>query len=137
MKLGIAVFMSVAGAMFCSLPASAHHSFAAEYDGNKPITLKGSVVKMEWINPHSWLHIRVTDAQGKSVEWQCETAPPNGLYRQGWRRSSVKEGDIVTVEGFQAKDGSTTMNARSVMTPDGKRMFAGSSGDGGPSSEKK
>src|SRR3982751_1769009 len=81
---------------------AAHHSFAAEYDGNKPMTLKGKVTKMDWINPHSWVYIDVTDANGKVVNWSCETAPPNGLYRQGWRRDSLKPGDEVTIEGFLA-----------------------------------
>lgn len=111
----------------------AHHSFAAEYDSAKPITIKGTVVKMDWVNPHSWLRVAVTSPDGKTVEWSCETAPPNGLYRQGWRKTSLKEGDVVTVQGFQAKDNSSTMSARSVTTADGKRMFAGTAGDNGPS----
>lgn len=119
-----------------AVPALAHHSFAAEYDSAKPITLKGKVLKMDWVNPHSWLHIMVAGPDGKDVEWTCETAPPNGLYRQGWRRDSLKEGDEVTVEGFQAKDNSSTMSARSVTTADGKRMFAGTATDGGPSGNK-
>ncbi len=111
---------------------SAHHSFAAEYDGNMPVTIKGKVTKVEWVNPHSWVHVDVTGADGKVVNWACETAPPNGLYRQGWRRDSLKEGDEVTVDGFLAKDGSSTINARSLTMANGKRMFAGSSGDGAP-----
>jgi hypothetical protein len=128
-KLMIAV---AAGLLCAGIPLAAHHSFAAEYDGTKPITLKGKVNRMEWVNPHSWVYVDVTDASGKVTTWACETAPPNGLYRQGWRKDSLKAGDEVTIEGFLAKDGTPTMNARSVTMADGRRMFAGSSGDGGP-----
>lgn len=134
-KAMIAAALSL-GALMSALPALAHHSFAAEYDSGKPITLKGTVVKMDWVNPHSWLHISVKSPDGKVTEWMCETAPPNGLYRQGWRKNSIKEGEEVTVEGFQAKDNSATMNARSVITSDGKRMFAGTAGDAGPEGNK-
>lgn len=119
-----------------ALPLAAHHSFSAEYDGSKPIALKGKVTQVEWINPHSWIHIDVTAEDGKVANWSCETAPPNGLYRQGWRRNSIKEGDEVVIEGFVAKDGSHTMTARTVQTPDGKRLFAGSATDGGPQAQK-
>jgi hypothetical protein len=132
MKKPIPIAALSALALLSGVPAFAHHSFAAEYDSSKPITLKGTVVKMEWVNPHSWLHIAVMGPDGKTVEWNCETAPPNGLYRQGWRRNSLKEGDQVTVEGFQAKDNSATLSARSVTTADGKRMFAGTADDNGP-----
>lgn len=112
--------------------AFAHHSFAAEYDGSKPVTLKGKVTKFEWVNPHSWVYIDVTDDKGSTANWACETAPPNMLYRQGWRKDSLKEGDEVVIDGFMAKDGTHTMNARSVQTPDGKRYFTGTTGDGAP-----
>ena len=132
MKLKLTIATSFLGA----LAAWGHHSFAAEYDGNKPVTLKGTVVRMEWVNPHSWLRVKVTDDNGKTEEWLCETAPPNGLYRQGWRKDSIKEGEQVTVEGFRAKDSSNTMTARSVVTADGRKMFAGSANDGGPGGGK-
>jgi hypothetical protein len=110
-------------ASFAVPQAFAHHSFAAEYDGSKPVTLKGKITQFEWVNPHSWVHIDVVEHKGNVA---------NGLYRQGWRRDSLKVGDEVVIEGYMAKDGSHTMNARSVQTPDGKKFFAGSSGDGGP-----
>ena len=116
---------------------SAHHSFAAEYDANKPVTLRGKVTKVDWINPHSWVHVDVTDESGKVTAWNCETAPPNMLYRQGWRRDSLKEGDEVTIEGFVAKDGSATMTARSVTLANGRKMFAGSATDSAPAESKK
>jgi hypothetical protein len=113
-------------------PSFAHHSFAAEYDAGKPITLRGKVTEFEWVNPHSWLHVDVTDAKGNTVNWTAETAPPNALYRQGWRRSSIKAGDEVIIEGFAAKDESHTMSARTVQTSDGRRLLAGSATDGAP-----
>jgi Family of unknown function (DUF6152) len=135
MRKQVTVFALGACLLALGVPAVAHHSFAAEYDANKPITLKGTVVQMEWVNPHSWLQIMVKGQDGKMVEWKCETAPPNILYRGGWRKTSLKEGDEVTVEGFQAKDNSATMSAQNVTTADGKRMFAGSA-DNGPGASK-
>ena len=130
------LLMAASVAIVAALPIAAHHSFSAEYDGSKPITLKGKVTEVEWINPHSWIHIDVTGEDGKVANWACETAPPNGLYRQGWRRNSIKDGDEIVIEGFVAKDGSHTMTARTVETPDGKRLFAGSPADGGPQAQK-
>lgn len=115
---------------------SAHHSFAAEYDANKPVTLKGKVTKVDWVNPHSWVHIDVTGPGGKVTNWSCETAPPNILYRQGWRPNSLKEGDEVTIDGFAAKDASATMTARSVTLSTGRKMFTGSNTDGAPDTKK-
>ena len=116
---------------------SAHHSFAAEYDANKKVTLKGKVTKVDWVNPHSWVHIDVAELDGKITNWSCETAPPNILYRQGWRRDSLKEGDEVTIEGFAAKDATATMTASSVTLANGRRMLAGSNTDGAPPESKK
>ena len=130
------LLMGACGLLLAALPLAAHHSFAAEYDAGKPVTLKGKVTQVEWINPHSWVHVDVTGEDGKVVNWSCETAPPNTLYRQGWRRNSLKEGDEVIVEGFAAKDASHTLTARTVQTPDGRRLLAGSASDGIPQGQK-
>jgi hypothetical protein len=137
MRHRLLVTALAAMAAFTTSQAFAHHSFAAEYDGTKPVTLRGKVTKFDWVNPHSWVHLDVTDEKGGVANWACETAPPNGLYRQGWRRDSLKEGDEIVIEGYMAKDGTHTMNARTVQTPDGKKFFAGSSSDGGPQAQDK
>ena len=107
--------------------ASAHHSFAAEFDAQKPVTLKGTVVKWEMINPHGWITLAVPD-DSKTTEWLIETSNPNGLMRLGWSKRSLKLGDAITVEAYRAKDGSNTANAASVTLADGRKVFAGSSG---------
>jgi hypothetical protein len=106
----------------------AHHSFDAEFDRSKPVTLKGSVTKVEWANPHIWVFMDVTDENGKVSNWGVEGGAPNALFRNGWRRDSVKLGDVLTVEGSRAKDDSLRANAVRVTLPDGRRVFAGSSG---------
>ena len=106
----------------------AHHSFAAEFDAQKPVTLKGTVVKWEMINPHGWITIDVTGPDGKTTQWMIETSNPNGLMRLGWSKRSLKPGDEITVEAYRAKDGSNTANAARVTLADGRKVFAGSSG---------
>jgi len=138
-----------------SLPLAAHHSFSAEFDAAKEIRATGAVTKLDWQNPHGWIHMTVTEicertaargpdaveqewacrspaADEKGADWAFELGSPNGLMRQGWTRNSLKAGDVITVLGSRARDGSTNSNARSVTTADGKRLFAGSSQEATP-----
>jgi hypothetical protein len=117
-------------------PAFAHHAFAAEFDASKPVTLKGAVTKIEWMNPHIWVYVDAKDENAKVSQWQCEGGAPAALQRRGWSKTSLKPGDEVAIEGFRAKDGTNTCNARSVKLPDGKSVFAGSADDAGPGSGK-
>ena len=116
-------------ALMAAAQLFAHHSFAAEFDGNKRVTLKGTVTKVDWRNPHIYVYLKVKDDRGGVTEWACEGGPPNVLLREGWTRNSVKEGDEVTIEGALAKDGSKRCNSRSVNLADGRKVFAGSSED--------
>lgn len=113
-------------------PVVAHHAFAAEFDGTKPVTLKGKVTRMDWINPHAWMYLDVRMPDGKVVNWGVEGGAPNALLRRGWNKTSVMPGAEVTVEGFRAKDGSNRANGRQVTLADGKKLFIGSSGTGAP-----
>ena len=114
-------------------PLFAHHSFAAEFDDKKPVALKGTITKVEWLNPHVWLYLDVKDDSGAVQHWQCEGGAPNGLTRQGWSKSTLKAGDEIAIEGYRAKDATNTCNSRSVKLPDGRRVFVGNAEDGGPS----
>jgi len=107
--------------------SAAHHSFAAEFDAEKPVTLKGTVVKWEMMNPHGWITVDVTGPGGDKVRWMVETSNPNGLMRLGWTKNSLKPGDQITIEAYKAKDGSNTANAARVTLADGRSVFAGSS----------
>jgi hypothetical protein len=127
MKKMIAGLATAGAMMIATAPASAHHSFAAEFDAARPVNLHGTVTKIEWQNPHAFLYIDVKDEAGKVTNWGLEMGSPNGLMRQGWSRNSLKIGDEITVEGSQAKDGSNIANARTVTLAGGQRLFAGSS----------
>jgi hypothetical protein len=123
--LGVAV---VAGALMAVMPALAHHSFSAEYDSKKPVTLKGTVTKVDWMNPHVYFYIDVTDEKGDVSNWGLEMGPPNGLERAGWTKNTIQIGTEVIVEGTLAKDGSKQANARSVTVAEtGRKLGAASS----------
>lgn len=128
-RLGIGGVLVAALAV---VPLFGHHSFSAEFDGTKPIQLKGVVTRIEWANPHVYFYIDVKTADNKVENWGCETAGPGGLLRRGWKRDSLKVGDEVVVNGYRAKDGSKLADARHVTLPDGRRVFGGTPGDGGP-----
>jgi len=129
MKKSLIIFAATFVLATMAVPAIAHHSFAAQFDRNKPVTLSGPVTKVDWINPHARIFVDAKDSSGKVVNWEIELGAPAILLRNGWTRSSIKIGESVTINGSLAKDGSNLANASTVTLADGKRVFAGSSGD--------
>ena len=128
-RLALALALAVSG---IAIPAHAHHSFAAEFDINKPVRLMGKVTRIEWSNPHTYFYIDVVDASGKIANWAIEGPSPGALSRRAWQKGDLNVGDTVVVEGYRAKNGSNTANGRRVTLPDGRRLYGGSPGDGGP-----
>ena len=128
-RLALALGLAVSGV---AVPAHAHHSFAAEFDINQPVRLMGKVTRIEWSNPHTYFYIDVVDANGKVTNWAIEGPSPGALSRRAWQKGDLKVGDTVVVEGYRAKNGSNTANGRRVTLPDGRRLYGGSPGDGGP-----
>jgi len=131
-KLSVAVAGVVPLLMVAAAPARAHHAFAAEFDADRPIHLEGKVTKMEWINPHAWVHIEVEKPDGAVEKWMIEGGTPNTLFRRGFTKNSLLPGTKIVVEGYQAKDGSLKGNGRDLTLPDGRKLFMGSSGTGAP-----
>ena len=126
------VLVTVIVAFSVSSAVRAHHSFAAEFDANKPVSLKGTVVKMDWVNPHTWIHLDVKNPDGTVTRWMIEGGTPNTLVRRGFTKASLPAGTEVTIEGYQAKNGAFRANGADMILPNGKRLFLGSSGTGAP-----
>jgi len=128
----IKIGLAMGAAVLLAAPLWAHHAFAAEFDSNKPVNLRGTVSKMEWINPHAWIHVDVKDADGKVTNWMVECGSPNTLLRRGVTKNSVTAGTEIVVDGYQSKDGSNRANGRDVTFADGRKVFLGSTGTGAP-----
>ena len=136
------LLLSAAGLLVAIAPVMGHHAFGGEFDPNKPVLLKGKVTKLEWVNPHAWIHVEIPKADGaapcqftpnaKCDEWMVEGGTPNTLFRRGFTREAVKAGMEITVEGYRAKNGANRANGRDLILKDGKRLFMGSSGTGAP-----
>ena len=132
MRTTLAVILAAVLILTANAPMIAHHAFSAEFDSTKPVRIRGKITRMEWINPHAWMHLDVTQDDGTVESWMIEAGPPGALVRRGWNRDSVVAGTEVLVEGYRALDGSNRANGRDVTFPDGRRLFAGSTGTGAP-----
>jgi len=135
-KTKIAALVVGVGTLLATAPVWAHHAFVAEFDANKPVKLRGTITKMEWINPHSWVHLDVKDPDGKVTSWMVEGGPPNALFRRGFTKEALPVGAEILVQGYQAIDGSKRANGRDITFADGRKLFLGSSGPGAPNDGK-
>ena len=135
-RLSLFVAASALAALVTATPLRAHHAFASEFDAAQPINLRGTVTRVEWINPHTWIHIDVKDSSGKTVEWMIEGGTPNTLLRRGVDKNSLPAGTEIVVDGYRAKNGTNRANGRDLTLPNGRKLFLGSSGTGAPSDGK-
>jgi hypothetical protein len=126
-----ALSLVVLGIFAAAAPVYAHHAFAAEYDSNKPVSIRGKLTKVEWVNPHGWIHVDVTDDSGRITSWSVETGSPNALLRRGLRKTDFQAGLEVVINGYRAKNGTPTINGTSVKLPDGRNLFTGGSSPDG------
>lgn len=134
MRAKVAMVLAGVGLLLAAVPVWAHHAFAAEFDAKKPVKLEGPITKMEWINPHSWIHMNVKNTDGTTTEWMVEGGTPNTLFRRGITKDSLAVGTVIVVDGYQAKDGSYRANGRDITFQDGKKLFLGNqnAGEGAP-----
>ena len=128
----VAVAVAGIGVLGLSMATEAHHAFSAEFDANSPVSLRGTITKVEWINPHIWVHLQVREPDGTLADWAVEGGAPNAMFRRGWNMESVAPGTEIVVEGYRAKNGENKANGRTIQLPDGRRLFVGSSGTGAP-----
>ena len=130
------IAVAVVSLLLAATPVAAHHAFAAEFDVNQPVKVKGTLTKVEWVNPHAWIYVDVKGADGKVVNWHFELGPPNALFRLGWKKDSIPTGIEVEITGYRAKSAEAVANGRSITLPDGRELFSGGSGPGSEGASK-